>query len=229
MTNRQSKLLKAIINQYIKTAEPISSEQLTKYFDFSSATIRHEMAELIKKGYLYQPHISAGRIPTEKAYQYYIENFLEKQEPKLEIKKIFRNIKRKKLNDFLVKLISKRIAESIGQLTIFAFNRNSFYYTGLFYLFEQPEFRQIEIIYDVSQIIDHLDKITSKLFDKIGQRTEIFLGQKNPFGEFYSTIFTRVYLPWEKDYSLFGLLGPMRMDYSQNLAVVNYIRESLSR
>lgn len=229
MTSRQQQLLKTIIQQYIKTAEPIGSETLAGKFDFSSATIRNEMAELTEKGFLAQPHISAGRVPTEKAYHYYIANFLEEREPKSKVKQSFKNIRAKKLDEAAVREISKKIAELAGQLVILAIDRDSFYYTGLSYLFVQPEFNQPDVVYDISQVIDHLDKVVGRLFDEIGYKTEILLGKKNPFGEFYSTILTRLQLPWQKNYSLFGLLGPIRMDYNDNLSMVNYIKELLTK
>lgn len=231
MTERQNQLLKTIIHQYIKTAEPVGSEWLAEKFGFkiSSATIRNEMAELTERGFLAQPYTSAGRVPTEKAYHYYIDNFLKKKELKSKIKQSFKTIKTKKLDETAVRRISKKMAELTGELVILAINRNNFYYTGLSYLFVQPEFNQPDVVYDISQVIDHLDKVVTQLFDKIGDETEILLGKENPFGDFCSTILTRLSLPWQKNEAVFGLLGPMRMDYDTNLSMVNYIKELLNR
>ena len=78
MDTRQSKLLAAIIDQFIHTAEPVGSKQILAQCDFtvSGATIRNEMRALGDEGYLDQPHISAGRVPTAKGYRLYVKNSL---------------------------------------------------------------------------------------------------------------------------------------------------------
>lgn len=76
---RKSKILNAIIKQYIETGEPMGSKALLDFLDFSvsSATIRNEMATLSEMGYLVQPHTSAGRIPTQLGYRYYLDHLIE--------------------------------------------------------------------------------------------------------------------------------------------------------
>jgi len=72
ITNRQEKLLDFLIKEYITTSEPVSSKALKKVADLDvcGATIRNDLQELTKQGFIHQPHTSAGRVPTEKAYQY---------------------------------------------------------------------------------------------------------------------------------------------------------------
>ncbi len=76
LTERQEKILKLIIEEYIKTAEPVGSRTLAKILDFSSATIRNEMADLEDLGYIEKTHTSSGRVPSDKGYHYYIERIL---------------------------------------------------------------------------------------------------------------------------------------------------------
>ena len=78
MTPRQQKILSAIIEQYAEVASPVGSSLLAKVFNVSSATIRAEMAELERHGFITQPHTSAGRIPTDKGYRFYV-NILAEQ------------------------------------------------------------------------------------------------------------------------------------------------------
>src|SRR5436190_18419094 len=77
MTERQKQILSAIIEQYAEVAVPVGSSLLAKVFDESSATIRAEMAELERLGFITQPHTSAGRIPTDKGYRYYVNTISE--------------------------------------------------------------------------------------------------------------------------------------------------------
>src|ERR1700735_3033781 len=80
MTDRQAKILQAIVEQYAEVASPVGSSLLAKVFNVSSATIRAEMAELERLGYIHQPHTSAGRIPTDKGYRFYVNNLVEADE-----------------------------------------------------------------------------------------------------------------------------------------------------
>lgn len=80
MDERQSNLLKAIVESYIKTVKPIGSKSLCKKFNCSSATIRNEMAVLENLGYIEKNHISSGRIPSEAGYKYYVENLMKPKE-----------------------------------------------------------------------------------------------------------------------------------------------------
>src|SRR5689334_15966856 len=78
---RKRKLLQAIIHQYIKTAKPVGSAFLAEQYhlDLSSATIRNVMAELEEEGFLTHPHTSAGRVPTDKAYRFYVDSLADLQ------------------------------------------------------------------------------------------------------------------------------------------------------
>ncbi len=82
LSERQKLILRAIIDEYIKYAEPVGSRSISKMGDipFSSATIRNEMADIEEMGYLEQPHTSAGRIPSNKGYRYYVDNLINLQE-----------------------------------------------------------------------------------------------------------------------------------------------------
>ena len=80
INNRQSTILKLIVEEYIKTAKPISSKSLCDELNCSSATIRSEMNTLENIGYLEKTHISSGRIPSEKGYRYYVDNIMKPKE-----------------------------------------------------------------------------------------------------------------------------------------------------
>src|SRR5471030_3220335 len=77
MTERQQNILSAIVEQYAEVASPVGSSLMAKVFDVSSATIRAEMAELERLGFIHQPHTSAGRVPTDKGYRFYVNQLSE--------------------------------------------------------------------------------------------------------------------------------------------------------
>lgn len=86
LSERQITILKAIIQNYLETGEPVGSRTISKYTDLnlSSATIRNEMADLEELGYIMQPHTSAGRIPSDKGYRFYVDSMLEEKEQEVE-------------------------------------------------------------------------------------------------------------------------------------------------
>ena len=77
MDDRKLRILAAVVDEYIVTGEPVGSKAIMKYINTSSATIRNEMAELEKQGYLEQPHTSAGRVPTYSGYRLYVDRLLK--------------------------------------------------------------------------------------------------------------------------------------------------------
>lgn len=85
---RKIKILKAIVEAYIENGEPVGSKVLCNLLDFpvSSATVRNEMAELSELGFLTQPHTSAGRVPSERGYRYYVERLMEKKKLRGDVK-----------------------------------------------------------------------------------------------------------------------------------------------
>lgn len=79
MDDRKLRILAAVVDEYIRTGEPVGSKAIMGYINASSATIRNEMAELEKQGYLEQPHTSAGRVPTYTGYRLYVDRLIETQ------------------------------------------------------------------------------------------------------------------------------------------------------
>ena len=78
---KSEKILDAVIRNYLATGEPVGSRTISKYTDLnlSSATIRNEMADLEELGYIVQPHTSAGRIPSDKGYRFYVDHLMQER------------------------------------------------------------------------------------------------------------------------------------------------------
>ena len=85
LSERKTKILHAIIKNYLETGEPVGSRTISKYTDLnlSSATIRNEMADLEELGYIMQPHTSAGRIPSDKGYRWYVDMLMSQKEQEI--------------------------------------------------------------------------------------------------------------------------------------------------
>jgi heat-inducible transcriptional repressor len=226
ISERKELILLTLIKEYIKTAQPISSGFLVEKYKLgiSSATARNEMADLEDLGYIFQPHTSAGRVPTAKAYQYYVENHVINKKSK---EGDFKNLKDGLTNsEEDLKKIAKSIADISKNAVFWAFHKNNLYYTGISNLFAQPEFRQSEIICDVSVIIDRMEEIIADIFDNLNDGQNIYIGEKNPFGNFLSTVLLKY--NYNNQIGVVGVLGPMRMDYEKNLSLINFLKQRLS-
>ncbi len=230
ISDRQKNLLNIIVSEYNRSAEPVGSKFLagTGRFDLSPATLRNEMADLEKEGYIYQPHTSAGRVPTEKGYRFFINNFLKEKELGRREREVIRKelSRAHELNVNVYKILAKTLAEITPVAVIFAFSKNDHYYTGLSNLFSQPEFSDMEIVRDISAVIDRMDEVLNDVFSNVGAEVEILLGKENPFGEACGTLITSY--DNKKKKGVMGFLGPMRMDYQANYSLIKYSKELIN-
>lgn len=229
ISERKQFLLKTIIKEYIKSAQAVSSTALVNKYklDISPATVRNEMMELENENYIYQPHTSSGRIPTEKAYKLFLDAIADGSNSKeLKVKEL------KELEDLFdhqesaYKQTAKAIADLSGGAVFWAFNKNDLYYTGLANLFSQPEFKKVDIVCDVSGIIDRLEEIIDDIFESLENGQQVLIGSDNPFGNFLSTVLLKY--KNNKQSAIFGILGPLRMDYEHNLSLVNFIKNKFN-
>lgn len=224
ISKRKKTILRTIIKEYVKNAQPVSSGMLVSKYKLgvSPATVRNDMAELEDEGYIFQPHTSAGRVPTELAYELELEAIREGNQKTLKDSELELLENLFSYEEAGAKQTAKAIAELSSGAVFWAFHKNDLYYTGLSNLFIQPEFKQSETVYDVSVIIDHLEDIIDKLFEKIVDGEQVMIGSANPFGNFLSTVLVKY--KKDKKSGVFGIMGPTRMDYARNLALVNFIK-----
>lgn len=111
LDERKINILKAIIKNYMDTGEPVGSRTISKYIDskWSSATIRNEMSDLEEMGYIVQPHTSAGRIPSDKGYRFYVDQIMQEKEQEVtEIQELM--IQRVDRVELVLKKLAKLLA-----------------------------------------------------------------------------------------------------------------------
>lgn len=223
LDDRQTKLLTHILEEFIESTIPVGSLALAEKYDLqvSPATIRNDMGILVEKGYISQPHISAGRIPTQAAYEYWIENTRPETIKKSEKEAL--RIAQKESNDQRenFKSVAKKLSGIVNNAVVVAFNPNDFYYTGLSALFSHPEFSEQSHAISIASVIDHLDQTLINLV-KILEKNSVLIGKDNPFSEncgFVGTIINN---------GCIGILGPMRMHYPKNISRIKFIDEQLN-
>lgn len=221
METRQKNILKAIIREYNETAEPVGSEILFRKYclKIKPATIRLEMADLTGQEYLEKPHISAGRMPTDKAYRFFVDELMEEKElSKKEKTAIENNLKEIKEN---AEKLDKKIAETIALMSqSIGLNKNDdeFYEAGLNWLVREPEFANRDNFIDLVDSLDSLDCL-ERFFDFGGGQAKVFIGESKLGKKLKNCgLIIRGHL---------GILGPKRMDYARNISLLDYMAHIL--
>lgn len=240
ITPRQTQILVAIIEQYAEVASPVGSVTLAKLFGVSSATIRSEMAKLEDLGLISQPHTSAGRIPTDKGYRFYVNRLNEQNE-----NDILRLNADNSKDNFIrsTQAISSRISsqnsradqairsavdslvELTGNLGLATID-GRLYINGIYNLFSQPEFESGEAVQSVAQLLDNLEPWLKEVSPN--EPLNVYIGSENPIGKSSgaSLIISKFRSPFSEN-TYIGVLGPTRQSYGKVIRLVRHTGELL--
>ncbi len=214
-------------------AAPVGSVTLAKLFQVSSATVRSEMAQLEAMGYIAQPHTSAGRVPTDAGYRYYVNTLSEQSGPAAEQigstnrenRALEVRVNSQTRADFAIRGAVDSLVELTGNLGLATIG-DQLYMSGISRLFTQPEFVDNERVRAVAKLLDNLEPWLREAAP--GQPLNIFIGQENPIGKTsqVSLIISRFRSPFS-DKSYIGVLGPTRQNYGRVMALVRHAGDIL--
>jgi heat-inducible transcriptional repressor len=227
ITERQKKILSQIIEEYAETASPVGSMMMAKLFDVSPATIRSEMARLEALGLIAQPHTSAGRVPTDAGYRFYVNNLeANKVEPvdrgahAIEVR-----VTSQSRADAAIRGAVDALVELTGNLGLATIG-GQLYLAGLTRLFTQPEFGDTSRVQSVARLLDNLEPWLREAAP--GEPLNIFIGHENPIGgsSEVSLIISKFRSPFS-DKSYIGVLGPTRQNYARVMALVRHAGQML--
>ena len=229
MTDRQQNILSAIIEQYAEVASPVGSSLMAKAFKVSSATIRAEMAELERHGFITQPHTSAGRIPTDKGYRFYVNNLGNNATAVLPEGRGERALASRVQNAGAPERMIRNAVDTLVELTHnlgLATIGNQLYISGLSNLFGQPEFIGGVNVQQVAQLLDNLEPWLREAAPN--EPLSVYIGQENPIGRSAgcSLIISRFRGPFS-DRSYIGTLGPTRQSYRDVMTLVSRAGQEL--
>jgi heat-inducible transcriptional repressor len=228
MTERQEKILQAIIEQYAEVASPVGSSLLAKVFGVSSATIRAEMATLEREGYVTHPHTSAGRVPTDKGYRYYVNRLAELAEPQPE-QRAERALSARVQHGGVPEQVIRNTVDTLVELTHnlgLATIGDQLYMSGLSNLFGQPEFMHPAQVREVARLLDNLQPW---LYEAAPNKPlNVYIGRENPIGSAAgcSLVISRFRSPFS-DRSYIGVLGPTRQSYRDVMSLVGRAGKTL--
>jgi transcriptional regulator of heat shock response len=231
MDQRKKDIFCAIVSQFISTATPVGSKTvlISYHLNISSATIRNDMAYLENEGLIYQPHTSAGRIPTDIGYRLYVDELIDPEEEKKNLEKEILQLKK----EYRQRRIKERIYEAVSLLAdttqniSFATlpNKRTFY-LGFSNILKKPEFQRdpagasqiVEIFEKDDRFLDILNSLN------ITDMPKIFIGKENAIKQIQSCSLVVVKYTLEGKEGFLGILGPTRMNYPYCFVILEEIK-----
>ena len=225
MTERQQAILAAIIEQYAEIAAPVGSVTLAKLFGVSSATIRSEMAKLEGMGFIEAPHTSAGRIPTDKGYRFYVNGITDAQMTELPsgIDRSARAIEAHvnlhvDKSDRAIRSAVDSLVELTGNFGFASFGEH-LYMNGMTQLFSQPEFIEGDHVQAIARLIDNIEPWLHEAAPN--HPLNVFIGSENPIGKSSgATLIISKFRSQFSDDSYIGVIGPTRQNYRRTMELV---------
>ncbi len=243
LSPRQQNILKTLVAEHIKKAIPVGSKELLKRLDLeiSPATIRHEMSVLEQQGLLKQPHTSAGRVPTDKGYRVYVKSLMsgplarERKEQEL-----VRRLGRIKHHySALARDLCELLADYTDQAVITQ-SGDTAERSGLSNLINLPELKNDEIAKAVTEIFDKPESMLKRLAKSKKRKTlqlavldgapvQVYIGPDTGIGKYPLSVLVSSFVADDGHQGHLILVGPSRMRYRRNVALLSYISRLLSR
>lgn len=233
MNARQAKLLGTIIDEFIRTGIPVGSRHIIDqgFFPLSCATIRNEMRSLGEEGFLEQPHISAGRVPTAKGYRMYVQDLLQPTSYEADVRRRFLSLKEQyirrkeqEMTEEVVALLS-HMTPNVAFATVP--HKERVYFLGLANTLRQPEFQENpQLATGVVEILEsRLSDVLSQA--QVDERIRYYIGDEHLLPQIQScSMLVRRY-QLRGDDGVIGILGPMRMDYGYNTVALDLAADLL--
>lgn len=234
---RKKKVLGAIVKHFIDTAEPVGSNTILVSYKFhvSPATIRNDMMSLERGGYIFQPHTSAGRIPTDKGYRLYVDEMADYKTARVQAMQELLTVREK----YAAEKVRERLHDAVALLSratgLVSFattpdNPRTFF-LGMANVLKQPEFAQDSVrASEVLEVLERTDNFVNTLSSlEVDDTIKTFIGDENIIEQIQSCSIIATHYEKEGFEGYFGLLGPKRMKYSYNIVMVEEIKKLLEQ
>lgn len=231
LTERQTKILKAVIEEFIETALPVGSDTIERKYNLriSPATIRNEMAKLTKAGFLKQVHTSSGRTPTPMGLKFYINNLMKPEAPSLTEEVAVKEKVWDYRNEFekLLREATRELALRSKMLSLATSDQGDIFSSGAGNILEAPEFYDIDLTKTILSYLDRFDfwfNLIQKAIDS-EEPIHILLGEELGLEMFEPCGFIYSHYKAGPRFGAIGVVGPARVKYSRIIPLVEYFGE----
>ena len=231
---RKDTILAIVVNEYIKTVNPVGSHAITEdyHLDVSPATVRNILAELEEEGYLSHPHTSAGRMPTQRGYRYYVDHLMNEIQL-LDGEKKRLESEYKRYVDQLELLMEKtsQVISDITQYTsiITLDDGNKLICRGTNHVAGYPDSINLMKIQAILRILEEKERLLALINRDLDKRIEVYIGHEMAFKEMDGCSLAVSRFETNGISGRIAVLGPTRMQYARVVSALDYISELLSR
>ncbi len=233
-TERKNRVLANTVSSYINAGVPVSSQELAEYFDLSPATLRNILAELEDDGYLFHPHTSSGRVPTDKGYRYYVDFLMSGNGLSEEQKSLILNGYKSpvsSLEDILEKT-SDIIADLTHYTAIVSFSQweDRVFYKGLSNIFAHAEFHNVEKLALLVRFLEEKKQVLELLNRQLSQPFKVYIGTEIacPCINDVCSLVVSPYRSGKNRNGRIAVLGPRRMSYDSTASTLEFISGTLN-
>ncbi|MDD5382142.1 MAG: heat-inducible transcriptional repressor HrcA [Candidatus Margulisbacteria bacterium] len=237
LDERKKRILEAIVRDYLHTAEPVGSRTIWRSYmpDLSPATIRNEMADLEAMGFIVQPHTSAGRIPTDIGYRFYVDHLMKNRQLTVKEEELINEGLKTVHNDVedalhqTLKLLSHLLEYASVVATLN--NRTRVYSSGFSHMLKQPEFSDINFTRHVMEIVEEEDLMAEMVREYTTEKgVTIRIGSENKFKEVKNcSVVMSSYEMKDTASGGIGVIGPTRMSYARVASILETISRRLDK
>jgi len=216
LDDREQSVLELLVREYIKTAEPISSEKIARRVrNVSSATIRNIFSNLTEEDYIEQPHVSGGRIPRPRAYRFLVDRITGQEETSTPLQKLTHPERSRTVQEEIARRF--RVVSCFGELMPFGFRE----------MFEEPEFAGQDLVKEFGRFLDGFEEFRDDYARSIAPDSfRVLIGEENTIqpARHISIIFGK-----GEEYGFFFIAGPMRMHYEEIIPIVKIRQKTVNR
>jgi transcriptional regulator of heat shock response len=233
---RKDRVLAIVVSRYIQTVSPVGSQYITEEhkLDVSSATVRNILAELEEEGYLTHPHTSAGRVPTQRGYRYYVDHLMDEiqllEDDKRRIALEYRHHTRQ-LEDLM-----ERTSQVISDLTHYTSivsldtgDGRKIICKGTSYVVGYPDSADIIKIQAILKLLEEKERLLELIDRTLEKKIEIYIGHEMALKDMEHCSLAVSRFEKEGIRGRIAVLGPTRMQYDRVISTLEYISQLLSR
>lgn len=217
MTPRHAQLLSGLVREYIRAGEPVGSNDLIDALSltFSPATVRHLLHDLEDGGYLEQPHTSAGRVPTDLGYRFYVDRLRP------------RSIQIQRSEESAPRVV-RRLAKASRAVAVTGLPDGRVEHAGLYEFMQQPDARAGQAAMEISWLLDNIHECLDRLSEAATSSVIIYIGSENELlPTQHVSLMVRAATTPDRRRALVLVVGDRRMPYAQTLSLLNQISRIL--
>lgn len=233
LTHRQSEILRAIIEEYIASAQPIASVELVsrRRLPVSGATVRNIMSDLVQMGYLQMLHVSSGRTPTDMAYRYYINDLMSETEisvlDEVALKQKVWNARYEL--ERLLRSAAQALSDASGCLGIALTSDGYYAFSGVGKILDIPEFYEIDVTKSVLRFVDDYD-LTLSILQKAhtnSSNLSVLIGREIGLANMEAVSIVSANTRIADKNCYIGVIGPARVEYGKLIPIIKYMSNLL--